>query len=147
MYLVSACLLGEKCKYNAGDNRNQRVIDFLKDKQYLALCPECLGGLPIPRPPAEIVDGTGQDVLEGIAAVMNEKGENVTRKFLKGAKKCLELAIKNQVTKAILKERSPSCGVKYIYDGSFSGQIITGQGVTAYLLEDDGIQLFSEDDI
>ena len=119
--LVSACLLGENCKYSGGNNYNQEVCDFARGHQVVPVCPEVLGGLPTPRCPAEIVQGV----------VTNKEGINVDREFRAGAAKAL----------AILQSRSPSCGVKEIYDGTFSGTKIPGQGVFAKMLMDEGIRV------
>lgn len=115
---VSACLLGENCKYNGGNNYNKKLVDFVKDHEVIALCPEVLGGLPTPRLPAEIVNGL----------VKQENGKSVDDEFKKGAKKALDTVKKNKVDLVILQSRSPSCGVNNIYDGSFTGKLIEGRG-------------------
>ena len=122
--LVSACLLGENCKYSGGNNYNQAVCDFARGHQVVPVCPEVLGGLPTPRCPAEIVQGV----------VTNKEGINVDWEFRAGAAKALAIAKENGVELAILQSRSPSCGVKEIYDGTFSGTKISGQGVFAKML-------------
>ena len=147
MILVSACLLGEKCRYSGRHSKNQAVVDYLQGREYLAVCPEVLGGLPIPRPPAEIKGGRGGDVLGSKAQVYNSAGENVTAAFLEGAYKVAELAREYNATEAILKDGSPSCGVHEIYDGSFSGRKIAGQGVCAAVLLGMGLEVRSEDDL
>ena len=114
--LVSACLLGENCKYSGGNNYNQAICDFARGHQVVPVCPEVLGGLPTPRYPAEIVQGV----------VTNKEGINVDREFRAGAAKALAIAKENGVELAILQSRSPSCGVKEIYDGTFSGTKIPG---------------------
>lgn len=144
MILVSACLLGSNVKYNGGNNDNQAVINFLKDKEYLPICPESAGGLTIPRLPSEIQGGSGAEVLAGNAAVISKEGIPVTEAFLKGAKSLESLLKKYDVTMAILKENSPSCGVTAIYDGSFSKKKIPGMGVAAALLHAHGIPVYSE---
>ncbi len=113
----------------------------------MPVCPEQLGNLPVPREPAEIVDGTGNNVLQGKAKVFTKKGGNVTRQFLDGAEKVLAIARENKVRCAIFKERSPSCGCKYVYDGSFSGRLLRGSGVTTALLRQNGISVFSDEDL
>ena len=146
MILVSACLLGIECKYNGSSNLNSDVLSFLRDRaRFAALCPELLGGLSIPRGPYEIVGGAGKEVLEGNARVLSAKGEDVTEEFLRGARTTLEMVQRNGISLAILKARSPSCGVGQIYDGTFSGRIIEGDGVTAALLREEGIRLVSDD--
>jgi uncharacterized protein YbbK (DUF523 family) len=111
----------------------------------LSLCPEVLGGLPTPRPPAEIQGGDGDDVLEGQARVMNTEGRDITTEFLAGAQKVLRVAHRWGIKVAILKARSPSCGVGQIHDGSFSGRLVKGDGVTAALLKREGIIVRSEE--
>ena len=127
--LVSACLLGENCKYSGGNNYNQAVVDFVRGHKVIPVCPEVLGGLPIPRSPAELVDGI----------VINKAGIRVDEQFRTGAEKALAIAKQNGAELAILQSRSPSCGVKEIYDGSFTGRKIPGQGVFAEMLKQAGI--------
>ena len=135
--LVSACLLGKNCKYNGGNNLNQRVLDFIEGHEVIGVCPEQLGGLSTPRLPAEIVDGV----------VTNKEGISVDVQFRKGAQTALAVALEKKVDLAILQSRSPSCGVKEIYDGSFSGKKIKGQGVFAKLLSAHGIKVLDAEDI
>lgn len=144
MILVSACLLGKNVKYNGEHNYNQDVIEFLKDKDYLPICPESAGGLSIPRLPSEIQGGTGLEVLSGTATVINQEGASVTEAFIKGAKTIEPLLKKYNITMAILKENSPSCGTTAVYDGTFSKKKIPGMGVTAALLHAHGIPIYSE---
>lgn len=146
MILVSACLLGENCKYNGGNNKNQKVLDFLNGKEYKAICPEVLGGLDTPRDASEI-KGNAKRILSGCGKVVSCKGKDVTDEFLKGAKVSLEIAKSNNSKIAILKAKSPSCGKGTIYDGSFSGKKISGNGLTAQLLMDNGIDVFTEEEI
>ncbi|MBP5254543.1 MAG: DUF523 domain-containing protein [Lachnospiraceae bacterium] len=122
--LVSACLLGVKCKYNGGDNANERLRVFLEGCEAVPVCPETAGGLPVPRCPAEIVGGV----------VMNAAGENVDAAFRRGAEACLETAVRTEADLAVLQSRSPSCGVGQVYDGTFSGTLVPGNGVFAELL-------------
>jgi uncharacterized protein YbbK (DUF523 family) len=112
----------------------------------LPVCPEVLGGLPIPRPPAEIQGGDGDDVLEGRVRVVNTEGKDVTAEFLAGAQKALRVARRWDIKGAILKAQSPSCGVGQIYNGSFSGHLVEGDGVTVALLKREGIIVKSEED-
>ena len=137
MIFVSACLLGENCKYSGGNNRNEAVISFLNDKEYLAVCPERAGGLPAPRPPAEIRDGR----------VIDKEGKDVTAEFLLGAEKTLALAKKHRPELCILKANSPSCGCGEIYDGTFSGRKISGNGKTVELLLKNGFSVITEKQI
>jgi len=134
---VSACLLGKNCKYNGGNNLNQRVLDFIEGHEIIGVCPEQLGGLSTPRLPAEIIDGV----------VMNKEGISVDTEFRKGAQVALATALENKVDLAILQSRSPNCGVKEIYDGSFSGKKIKGQGVFANLLAAHGIKALDAEDV
>ena len=135
--LVSACLLGKNCKYNGGNNLNQSVLDFIEGHEVIGVCPEQLGGLSTPRLPAEIVDGV----------VTNKEGVCVDNEFRKGAQAALTIALENKAELAILQSRSPSCGVKEIYDGSFSGRKIKGQGVFAKLLTVHGIKVLDAEDV
>lgn len=134
---VSACLLGENCKYNGGNNYSKKLAEFLKGKHFISICPEVMGGLPIPRKPAEIVDGV----------VKLENGKSVDYEFKKGAQIALDKVIDNQVDLVILQSRSPSCGVNNIYDGSFSGKLIDGKGVFAKVLVDNGIDVIDVEDL
>ncbi|MDQ0287604.1 uncharacterized protein YbbK (DUF523 family) [Desulfofundulus luciae] len=146
-YLVSACLAGHSCSYD-GLPRTCAVVERLvREGRAVPVCPECLGGLPVPRPASEIQGGTGVDVLEGRARVVNCKGEDVTGAFIRGARAVLEIARNHGIRAAILKARSPSCGYGRIYDGSFSGKVKTGHGVTAALLVESGFQIFTEEDV
>lgn len=135
--LVSACLLGKNCKYNGGNNLNQSVLGFIEGHEVIGVCPEQLGGLSTPRLPAEMVEGV----------VTNKEGVSVDNEFRKGAQEALAVALENKVDLAILQSRSPSCGVKEIYDGSFSGKKIKGQGVFAKLLSSRGIKVLDAEDV
>lgn len=146
MILVSACLAGIKCKYNGGDNTNEEILKLIKEKKAVLACPEQLGGLSTPRIPAEIVGGTGEDVLDGKAKVINQAGEDVTEAFLKGAKETLKMVQMMNIKKVILKAKSPSCGKENIYDGTFTGTLRSGMGVTTALLQRNGIIVYTEND-
>ena len=135
--IVSACLLGYNCRYDGGNCRHQKVIDYLVAKTYLAVCPEELGGLPTPRLPSEINNNQ----------VVDNRQVDVSRQFQSGAQVVLKLAKYNNCELAILKEQSPSCGSKEIYDGSFTGKIIAGQGITTKLLVSQGIRVISEEEL
>lgn len=147
MILVSACLLGINCKYTGDNNKNYKVIDYLKDKQFIIVCPEQLGGLPTPREPSEIINMDGYAVLKGGTSVISNKSKNVTQNFVKGAEESLKIARIYKCKEAILKDGSPSCGVNYIYDGTFSGSKINGNGVTSALLKSNGIRVISEKEL
>lgn len=142
---VSACLAGEKCRYDGKANPDDRAI-LLKEQGALLICPECLGGLSTPREPAEIIGGDGSDVLDGKARVVTCSGKDVTEAFLAGAAHALTLCREQGITQAYLKARSPSCGCGIIYDGSFSGTRIKGDGVTAALFKRSGIRVYTETD-
>lgn len=146
-FIVSACLLGCPCKHDGGNNRNARVEEFLAGKNFITVCPEAEGGLPTPRDPAEIVGGSGTDVLEGRASVRTNAGDDVSGCFRRGAAIALEKARAFGARGAILKERSPSCGVRCIYDGTFRGSAVPGQGVAASSLSVAGLLLFSEENL
>lgn len=135
--LVSAYLLVENCKYNGGNNYNQAVIDFVSDKQVLSVCPEVAGGLPTPREPVEIVDGSVQDA----------NGTSYDRAFQLGITNTLERLEGQEIEMAILQSRSPFCGVNQIYDGTFSGQKVAGSGLFAQALKERGYQVVDAEDI
>ena len=133
-YVVSACLVGMNTKYNGGNNLNQKILDFLKDKEYILVCPEVKGGLPIPRYPSEINNNK----------VINSKGEDVTYEFNLGSQKEIEKVKAFKATKAILKSKSPSCGSNLIYDGTFTGNTINGDGIFVRELKKMGIEVLTE---
>ena len=135
--LVSACLLGENCKYNGGNNYNQAVVDAVANKQALSVCPEVSGGLPTPREPVEIVDGSVRDV----------NGASYDKAFQQGIARTLERLDGQEIEMAILQSRSPSCGVKQVYDGTFSGQKVAGSGLFAQALKERGYQVVDAEDI
>ena len=143
MYLISGCLLGQNCKYNGGNNYNQDVIAFAACHSCFSVCPEGISGLPTPRPPAEYV---GENVID-------KEGKNVTAYFEKGAEASLmearaEAARRGEVIEgAILKANSPSCGSGQIYDGTFSGTLIPGDGCFVKKLKAYDIQVISEKEI
>lgn len=145
--LVSACLLGLNTKYNGESNAHSLILKYCSSEKFIPVCPEQLGGLPTPREPVEIIGGSGQDVLRGQCLIQGEGGDTVTGQFIKGANEVLKIVEMVNVSAAILKERSPSCGVNCIYDGSFTHKIIPGQGVTAALLREHKIPLYSEEDL
>lgn len=131
--LVSSCLLGLNCRYDGGNNYSKEVEEFLKNYEVIPICPEIMGGLPTPRTPSE----------RQADRVINKEWKDVTEQYEKGARECLFLAQKYDVKKALLKLRSPSCGSKEIYDGTFSHTIIEGDGVTAELFKKNGIEVIS----
>ena len=132
--LVSSCLLGKNCKYSGGNNYCDELKKLYNKYNLIEICPEVLGGLSIPRHPSEIIKDR----------VINKIGEDVTEHFILGAKLSLEIAKKYDIKYAILKENSPSCGYGCIYDGTFSGNKIVGNGITAELLFNNGIVILNE---
>lgn len=147
MILISACLLGRNVKYSGGNNLCGWLAKYYNTDDFIAICPECFGVLPIPRPPAELQGGSGEDVLNGTARVMDKDGKDVTAAFISGAEKALALAKKHNANYAILKARSPSCGCGRIYSGSFDGTKKDGDGVTAALFKKHGIKVYTEETI
>ncbi len=135
--MVSACLLGENCKYSGGNNLSPDLLRLLAGHTVIPVCPEVLGGLPIPRIPAEIVNGI----------VINREGVSVDGPFRLGAARALELARQEKPDLIILQSRSPSCGVKEVYDGSFSGKRISGRGIFAALALQDGFRVMDVEDV
>lgn len=135
--MVSACLAGENCKYNGGNNRNEKVLKLMAENEVITVCPEQMGGLPTPRVPSEIRNGI----------VTARDGRNVDAEFRAGAQKCLEIAMREQPDLIVLQSRSPSCGVKQRYDGSFTGTLTDGSGVTAELLMKHGFHVVDVEDL
>ena len=135
--LISACLVGDNVKYDGGNNKNPLIEKLLEKYELVPFCPEVEGGLPTPRHPSE---QRGEQVV-------NDIDEDVTDEFNRGADLALNICLYLKIKKAILKERSPSCGVHSIYDGTFSHKVIPGMGVTAALLKRKGITIYSEDEI
>lgn len=135
--MVSACLMGENCKYNGGNNLNEKVLNYVKGHQVITVCPEVMGGLPTPRIPAEIVNNV----------VTTKDGRNVDKEFRTGAEMALQIAKENQIDLVVLQSRSPSCSPKQIYDGSFSGKKMEGQGVFAKLLIENGFRVIDVEDL
>ena len=148
--LVSACLLGRPVRYDGSDNAigEDQLALWEEQGRVVPFCPEVAGGLSTPRPPAEIIDGGGGEVLDGRGRLETDEGEDVTDAFLAGAEGALQAGLEAGVSAAILKEGSPSCGSGYIYDGTFSGTKVDGaRGVTAALLERHGIPVFAEHEL
>ncbi len=135
--MVSACLAGENCKYNGGNNRNEKVLQLMAENEVITVCPEQMGGLPTPRVPSEIRDGV----------VTAKDGRIVDSEFRAGAAKCLEIARREQPDLIVLQSRSPSCGVKQRYDGTFTGTLVDGAGVTTQLLMENGFRCLDIEDL
>lgn len=140
MFIISRCLLGENCKYNGGNNRNEKVIGFCEKHSYMTVCPESAGNLPCPRPPAEKQGNR----------IVDKDGRDVTSNFLQGAQRCFRACVEEARRRgetpegAILKANSPSCGYGAIYDGTFTGTLTEGNGVFAQILEDNNIEIITE---
>jgi uncharacterized protein YbbK (DUF523 family) len=145
--LVSACLAGRACRFDGSANPDDEVARLVAQGRAVLVCPEVDGGLGTPRPAAEISGGDGKDVLEGAARVVTRRGEDVTDAYVKGARRALRAAQESGARTAILKARSPSCGKGAVYDGSFSRTLEEGDGVTAALLRENGIDVITEEEI
>ncbi len=143
MYVISSCLLGNNCKYDGGNNKNEKVLEFYRTNSCCTVCPELLGGLSSPRPPAEISQGKVIDI----------NGRDNTEAFAVGAQKSWLHVLKQaerrreKIEGAILKSNSPSCGSGFIYDGSFTGKLIEGDGMFAEILKKHGIEVKTEKDL
>ncbi len=135
--VVSACMAGINCKYDGKNNNNSKILKLLEDDKVILVCPEELGGMSTPRIPSEIVKDK----------VLAKNGVDVTYEFNKGAEEALKIARSVNADTAILQQRSPSCGSKQIYDGTFTGKLISGKGVTTELFEKNGIKVITIDDI
>lgn len=141
MMLISACLVGINCKYNGKNNYNEKALDLVKKGIAIPICPEQLGGLTTPRNPSEI------RIIDNKVHVIDNKNNDVTKEFEKGAYEVLKLAKDLKVDKVILKSKSPSCGIGKIYDGTFSNNLIDGNGILANLLIDNNIEVVDIEDI
>ena len=135
--LVSACLLGENCKYNGGNNYSAAVAEFVQGREVLPVCPEMMAGMGCPRTPIEIVDGV----------LMDRDGNNVDASMRKAVSDAMEYIRNEDIRCAVLQSRSPTCGVNQIYDGSFSGKLISGSGIYAQALKDAGYQTIDAEDL
>ncbi|TSI05763.1 DUF523 domain-containing protein [Lysinibacillus sp. BW-2-10] len=147
MILVSSCLAGLEVRYNGTHCLNDKIMKLIEEKKAITVCPELLGGFLTPREPAEIIDGSGEDVLDGKAKVIEKSGRDVTELYIKGAYTTLKKAIDVNATVVVLKDYSPSCGSSMIFNGEFIGEKIAGNGVTAALLKRNGLQVISEKQI
>lgn len=135
--LVSACLLGRNCKYNGGNNLNPQVAELLKDHVAVEVCPELMAGLGVPRTPIEIVNGEVRD----------RDGNSVDAALRRSVEMILSQVRREGIRYAILKSRSPTCGVRQVYDGSFTGTLTDGAGVLAQALMDEGCQVYDSEDL
>lgn len=144
MIVVSSCLAGISCRYNGTHHVISKLETLVKEKKAMFVCPEMLGGFSTPREPAEIVGGSGSDVLDGEATVVTKSGVDVTSSYINGAQKALKAAKDVHASYVVLKEDSPSCGSSMIHDGTFSSIKKAGEGVTAALLRRNGITVISD---
>lgn len=135
-YAISACLCGVKCRYDAKSKPNENALKLYESGEAILICPEQAGGLSVPRPPCEIVGDK----------IMSRDGTDCTKQYMDGSEKVLDICKKHGVKKALLKQNSPSCGTSHIYDGTFTGTLIEGEGVTARLLREHGIEVMGEKD-
>ena len=140
MIFVSGCLVGINCKYDGGNNYDERIFNLVKEGKAIPICPEQLGGLKTPRNPAEIQE------KDGLRKVVTCEDEDVTNEYIRGAEEVLKLAKELDIKEAILQPRSPSCGKGLIYDGTFSKKKIEGNGITADLLIKNGIDVYMPDE-
>lgn len=147
MILVSACLAGFNVRYDGGNAERDLAVKLVATGKAVTVCPEIMAGFSTPREPAEIVGGTGRDVLAGTARVVNKLGQDVTDQYLAAARWVLKIAQGNDVKVAFLKQKSPACGTKLVYDGRFAGNKIPGMGVTAALLANHGIKVYGDEDL
>lgn len=145
--LVSACLAGCRCRFDGSGARHPVVEDLVASGRAVLVCPEEDGGLPTPRPPAEIAGGSGDDVLDGRAQVVTRQGNDVTDAYLRGAEAAVAAARATGASAAVLKARSPSCGKGAIYDGSFARTLRAGDGVTAAALRRAGVDVVADDEL
>lgn len=135
--LVSACILGVNCKYNGKNNFNAEIVELLKGREIVSVCPEALAGAGTPRPPAEIREGKVYDI----------NGRDVDESYRKGVESALKEFVPEDIVCAVLQPRSPTCGVREIYDGTFTGKLIEGRGIFARALADIGIPVFDADEV
>jgi uncharacterized protein YbbK (DUF523 family) len=145
--LVSACLLGEKVRYDGGHSGVAALERWQKQGRIISICPEVAGGLPIPRPAAEVESGDSDLVLRGCGFIRRKDGQDVTDAFMDGAERALALCFEHHIHIAVLKEGSPSCGVNLVNSGDFSGTKMDGMGITARLLSHHGVAVFSENQL
>ncbi len=142
MYIVSSCLAGINCRYDGANNLNEKVVKLVKEGKAIPVCPEMLGGLETPRVASEIIKDE-----DGDRKVINKDGKDLTIEFVKGAMKTAAIAKIIEADKAIMKKHSPACGYGKIYDGTFSNNLVEGNGITAELLIENGIEILTVDDL
>ncbi|MFC6345683.1 DUF523 domain-containing protein [Vagococcus carniphilus] len=144
---ISACLGGIACRYDGKSQSRDELVELVENKKAEMICPEVLGGLPIPRKPAEIIGGDGYNVLEGKARVLDIDGEDVTSIYLAGAEKAYDNLKSKGINVLIVKENSPSCGSQFIYDGTFTGCKISGIGVATAFFKSKGLKVYSDTEL
>ncbi|MFH1092885.1 MAG: DUF523 domain-containing protein [Candidatus Omnitrophota bacterium] len=147
MILASACLTGEKCRYNGEHCLHPVIAELGKKGKIAAVCPEVMGGLTVPRLACEITGADAQAVLDSQARVLNLAGDDITEAVLSGCRKALDLAKKNNIKLAVLKDKSVCCGVDTIYDGSFQSRLVKGKGILALLLEREGVRVVNSEEL
>ena len=147
MKLCSACLLGIKCRWDGKKKPDKKVVGLAKEELLIPICPEQLGGLSTPRVPQEIQGCSGEKVLDGKCKVKNKEGKDVTKEFIRGAKESLKISKLYGIKEFIGKSKSPSCGYGKTYDGTFTGNLMKGNGVTAALFKRNGIKVITEEEL
>jgi Uncharacterized conserved protein len=145
--LVSACLAGINCTFRGKNNLNEKIKELVDTGQSIALCPEILAFLGVPRERIEIIDGDGNDLLDGKAKAISSNGKDVTKDLIAGAHRVLDAVKRYGIKEAILKSKSPACGIGKIYDGTFSDRLKDGDGVLAALLKRNGIKVITEKEV
>ena len=141
--LISACLLGKNCRFNGGHSHIPELEDM--DVEWIPICPEEAGNLGTPRPAAEM-QGSAESILKGDGSVVDNNGRDVTQQFIHGAEESLKIGLNSGAEYAILKSRSPSCGIDEIYDGTFTHSLTEGDGIFTHLCRQSGIICVSSDD-
>ena len=147
MILASACLTGEKCRYNGEHRLHPVIAEINKKGKVVAVCPEVMGGLGIPRLGCEITGADAQAVIDSKAKVLNLAGDDITEAVLRGCCKALDVVKKNNIKLAVLKDKSVCCGVDTIYDGSFQSSLVNGKGILTLLLEREGIKVINSKEV
>ena len=143
MILASACLAGIKCRYNEEHRQHPLIAQLMTKGKVIAVCPETLGGLGVPRLPCEIIGGNAEDVLKAKAKIVDLSGKDLTKEVVAGCYEAVELAKKNKIRLAVLKDKSVACAVENIHDGNFQGRLIKGKGILTLLLEKEGIRVIN----
>ena len=146
MIIVSACLAGVNCRHDGRNKENTLIQKLISKRLAVPLCPEVLGGRPVPRPPCEITGGTAAQVLDGAAYVRDKNGRDVTQEVLDGVKIFMKAVARMNVTAVILKTKSPTCGRGKVHDGTFKGKMIDGNGVLTAALLKEGVKVYTEED-